>query len=95
MEIDQPPSRRIGTGQESNGYTPTIARALNENNLPPQYFFLALQESGFNERAIGPITRFGYAKGMWQFIAMTADTYNLKVGPLYAKPVYDRDGRSF
>ncbi|HLZ20340.1 MAG TPA: transglycosylase SLT domain-containing protein [Smithellaceae bacterium] len=74
---------------QTNGYTPTIVKALNENNLPPQYFFLALQESGFNERAIGPMTRFGYAKGMWQFIAMTADTYNLKVGPLYAKPVYD------
>jgi len=72
-----------------NGYTPTIVKALNDNNLPPQYFFLALQESGFNERAIGPMTRFGYAKGMWQFIAMTADTYNLKVGPLYARPVYD------
>jgi len=73
----------------TNGYTPTIVKALNENNLPPQYFFLALQESGFNERAIGPMTRFGYAKGMWQFIAMTADTYGLKVGPAYAKPVYD------
>jgi pSer/pThr/pTyr-binding forkhead associated (FHA) protein/soluble lytic murein transglycosylase-like protein len=74
---------------QSRGYTPIIVKALNENNLPPQYFFLALQESGFNERAVGPLTRFGYAKGMWQFIAMTADTYGLKVGPLYAKPVYD------
>ncbi len=74
---------------KTNGYAPTIVNALNENNLPPQYFFLALQESGFNERAVGPMTRFGYAKGMWQFISMTADTYGLKVGPLYSKPVYD------
>jgi membrane-bound lytic murein transglycosylase D len=72
-----------------HGYAPVIVKALNENYLPPQYFFLALQESGFNNHAVGPLTRFGYAKGIWQFIPMTADMHNLKVGPLFAKPVYD------
>lgn len=85
-------TNRLKEGLErakTRGYTPVIAKAMNDNNLPPQFFFLALQESGFNERAVGPSTRFGYAKGMWQFIPMTADAYNLLVGPLFAQPVYD------
>jgi len=74
---------------QQKGYTPLILRILNDNNLPPQYFFLALQESNFNEQAIGPLTRYGHAKGMWQFITHTADRYGLRVGPLYDQGVYD------
>jgi hypothetical protein len=74
---------------QQKGYTPLILRILNDNNLPPQYFFLALQESNFNEQAIGPLTRYGHAKGMWQFISQTADRYGLRVGPLYDQGVYD------
>ena len=70
-------------------YPQLIARVLNDNNLPPQYFFLALQESNFDDRAIGPLTRYGHAKGMWQFISPTASRYGLKIGPLYDKGVYD------
>lgn len=71
------------------GYTPIILRVLKDNNLPTQYFFLALQESGFNEQAVGPPTRYGHAKGIWQFITQTADRYGLRVGPLYDQGVYD------
>lgn len=71
------------------GYMPLITGLLKESNLPPQYLFLALQESNFDERAIGPPTRYGHAKGMWQFISLTADQYGLRVGPRFDKPVYD------
>ena len=75
---------------EEKGYTTLITEMLKENNLPQQYFFLAMQESNFDERAVGPPTRFGHAKGMWQFISLTANDYGLRIGPKFDKPVYDR-----
>ncbi len=65
-----------------NGYIPKIIDALNEEDLPPQFLYLAVQESNLNHRAVGPPTRFGIAKGMWQFIPSTAEKYGLRVGPL-------------
>lgn len=79
---------------QRKGYASLITRVLNDNNLPPQYLYLALQESGFDERAIGKETRFGYAKGMWQFISLTGNRYGLQIGPLHSQRVYDpRDER--
>ncbi len=69
-----------------NGYTPVIARELLAQNLPPQFFYLALQESDFDATISGPITRKGYAKGMWQFIPETAVKYGLHIGPLVDLP---------
>jgi hypothetical protein len=63
------------------GYTERIVREFRAMELPPQYFYLALQESAFNERAIGDPTNWGRAKGMWQFIADTGQTYGLRLGP--------------
>lgn len=74
---------------EENGYTFTVANTLIGRNLPPQFFFLALKESGFDPRAVGPKTRLGYAKGIWQFMAPTAEEYGLKPGPLKLDGVYD------
>jgi membrane-bound lytic murein transglycosylase D len=74
---------------QQKGYTPIITKILQDNNLPPQYFFLALQESNFDEKAVGPETRYGCAKGMWQFISQTADRYGLHIGPLFDQRVYD------
>lgn len=74
---------------EEKGYTPLIIQLLKDNNLPYQYFFLAMQESNFDDRAVGPPTRYGNAKGMWQFISLTANDYGLRIGPMYDKPVYD------
>jgi hypothetical protein len=65
-----------------NGYTAKIAESLLAHDLPPQFFYLALQESGFNINACGPETRWGIAKGMWQFIPSTAVFYGLRTGPL-------------
>lgn len=77
-----------------NDYTPVIYKAMVENNIPPQFMYLALQESNFNRRAVGPKTRFGIAKGIWQFIPGTARDYGLRTGPLVELPEYDpRDER--
>jgi membrane-bound lytic murein transglycosylase D len=64
------------------GFTRTIAEEFTAQNLPPQFFYLAMQESDFNPFASGEPTYAGIAKGMWQFIPETAARYGLRVGPL-------------
>ena len=71
------------------GYPPKIAEAFIAQNLPPQYFYLAMQESDFDPHNIGPPTNWGSAKGMWQFIPDTALRFGLKPGPLFRQPVVD------
>jgi hypothetical protein len=71
---------------QRNGYNQIISRELAARGLPPQYFYLALQESNFNTSAVGPQTRMGFAKGMWQFIPLTATKYHLHLGPLVDQP---------
>ena len=75
---------RIGEGERAR----TVAQALQRRGLPPQFIYLAVQESNFRTDAIGPTTRYGIAKGMWQFIPATAERYGLRVGP-------DKDQRRF
>jgi pSer/pThr/pTyr-binding forkhead associated (FHA) protein/soluble lytic murein transglycosylase-like protein len=60
----------------------TIRYWLAENDLPNEFLFIALQESDFDKNRVGPKTRFGIAKGMWQFIPPTAMQYRLEVGSL-------------
>ena len=72
-----------------NGYAPTIQRALTDQGLPPQFLYLALQESNFQPEIVGPPTRYGRAKGMWQFIPETARRYGLQPGPLQSLGEYD------
>lgn len=79
----------------SAGYTGTISNAMFTNNLAPHFFYLALQESGFDHKAIGPKTRLGYAKGMWQFIPLTAKEFGLRPGPLLHEPRFDPDDDRF
>ncbi|WP_339137050.1 MAG: FHA domain-containing protein [Candidatus Electrothrix sp. GW3-4] len=74
---------------EANNYPAIIARALRHYYLPPQFFYLALQESNFNVNAVGPATRWGIAKGMWQFIPETGARYGLRIGPLKEKREVD------
>lgn len=71
----------IRTAQQ-NGYAQTISREMLAQGLPPQFFYLALQESNFDPYISGPMTRKGIAKGMWQFVPETAIKYGLRVGPL-------------
>jgi len=63
-------------------YIPKIVETMSAHDLPPQFFYLALQESNFNIDICGPETKYGIAKGMWQFIPGTATKYGLRVGPL-------------
>jgi membrane-bound lytic murein transglycosylase D len=67
---------------KQKGLTEKIPKALLERGLPVQFFYLAMQESDFDAYRSGPLTRKGYAKGMWQFIPETAVKYGLHLGPL-------------
>ena len=79
---------------EEHGYGKRIADIMLEHGMPPEFFYLALQESSLKVEAVGPRTRFGYAKGMWQIIPGTAQENGLKVGPLVGQPRPDpRDER--
>jgi membrane-bound lytic murein transglycosylase D len=80
---------------QANGYTRTIAAAFMARQLPPQYFYLALQESSFIPTNVGPPTRFGFAKGMWQFIPETGQRYGLKYGPYYRDSRVDPQDERF
>ena len=71
------------------GYASIIVKDFYANHLPPQFYYLALQESKFEYNAVGPHTRFGYAKGIWQFIYQTAGKYGLQTGPMYLLNSYD------
>ena len=68
------------------GYTGIIARDFLSQGLPPQFFYLGMEESDFQELISGPPTHAGIAKGMWQFIPSTAEQYHLKLGPLVDLP---------
>jgi membrane-bound lytic murein transglycosylase D len=69
---------------QQNGYIKKIVEEFGQQDLPPQFFYLAMVESHFDETASGPPTRFGIAKGMWQFVPETAKQYGLTVGPFAA-----------
>lgn len=76
------------------GYPALIESLLVANSLPPDLVWLAFQETRFRPEAIGPSTRFGFAKGMWQLLPATARQYGLRVGPLVGQPIFDpRDQR--
>jgi membrane-bound lytic murein transglycosylase D len=55
--------------QRAGRYKAMIQRVLAEEGVPQDLIYLAVAESGFNPRAIGPRTRSGgRAGGMWQFM---------------------------
>jgi hypothetical protein len=62
---------------------------LLEHNLPREFVYVALQESKFDTKAIGPSTRFGVPKGLWQLIPPTAEAYGLRLGPLQGERKFD------
>lgn len=79
---------------KENGWDSVVGDTMLKYHLPPQFFFLGLQESSYDPKTIGPKTRFGIAKGIWQFIPATALRYKLQVGPLVELPRFDpRDER--
>lgn len=79
---------------EENFYAPVIIDALEKEGLPLYFMYLPLQESNYDAHAIGPETRFGIAKGAWQFLPTTAQEYGLSPGSLVDARVFDeRDER--
>ncbi len=79
---------------EKEGYPQEIAKVMLTKHLPPQFMYLGLQESDLDVTKVGPKTRFGIAKGMWQFIPSTALEYGLRTGPLVYMDRHDpRDER--
>jgi hypothetical protein len=79
---------------QENSYGPSIAEVMLGNDLPPEFFYLALQESDLKLEAVGRETRYGIAKGMWQFMPATARAYGLQTGPLVGVAQFDpRDDR--
>jgi membrane-bound lytic murein transglycosylase D len=74
---------------------PMIARAMAERHIPPQFFYVALQESDFRPQAVGPATRFGIAKGIWQLMPETAIQYGLRTGPLLDVAKFDPADQRF
>jgi membrane-bound lytic murein transglycosylase D len=62
--------------QRAGRYRAMIQRVMAEEGVPQDLIYLAVAESGFNPRAIGPATRAGgRAGGMWQF--MPTGSYGL------------------
>lgn len=66
-----------------------VHRALDKEGLPRELFLLPLHESGFETAAVGPPTRVGIPKGMWQFTPALAMEYGLTLGPLRNTEAYD------
>jgi len=80
---------------QQQNLAPLILEALARHQMPPQFFYVALQESDFRQQAVGPETRFGIAKGLWQLMPETAVHYGLQMGPLLDAPQFDPADQRF
>ena len=78
-----------------NNYLPIMIDAMEHENLPSQFLYLSLQESNFNPRAVGPETRFGIAKGAWQFLPSTGEEFGLRPGELFETREFDAGDERF
>lgn len=61
--------------KRSNRYFPIIEPILKKNNIPEDFKYLALIESGFQPRVVSPAG----AAGIWQFLRSTGKEYGLEV----------------
>lgn len=61
--------------ERMDAFAPLIQSKLEERGMPEELVYLAMIESGFNPKAQSPAK----AKGLWQFIAATAERYGLTV----------------
>jgi membrane-bound lytic murein transglycosylase D len=59
----------------SKSYENLVIPLLRQEGLPPELFFMAMIESGFNNRAYSPAS----ATGTWQFMKATARHYGLRI----------------
>lgn len=68
---------------------------MQATGMSPRLFYLCLVERNFDAKACGPPTRFGVARGMWQFIATTARNYGLRNCPLLDLQQFDPDDERY
>ncbi len=73
----------------ATGLGPLVTDILRRHHLPRELFYIALQESNLDPRAIGPSGNFGVPKGLWQLIPSTAEAYGLRLGPLQGDRTFD------
>jgi len=59
----------------SGKYLPLMQKELKDAGLPEDLAYLAMIESGYNQRAYSK----AHASGLWQFIPGTGSLYNLKI----------------
>jgi membrane-bound lytic murein transglycosylase D len=93
--------------QRGGRYKAMIQRVMAEEGVPQDLIYLAVAESGFNPRAVGPRTRSGgRAGGMWQFMpsgnyGLTRNAYvderfdpekSTRASARYMKFIYDQTG---
>jgi predicted Ser/Thr protein kinase len=81
-------TNRVTAARQSNLIF-RIVKTLQAKGLPKELALIALQESDFETKAIGPPGRAGVPKGLWQLTEGTAGRYGLRLGPLSGQPVYD------
>ncbi len=60
---------------QGNQYREVVENVLEQNQLPPELYYLAMIESGYSTRA----TSLAKAAGVWQFIPATGRRYGLEV----------------
>lgn len=80
---------RLVRAAREGGFIRRIDSVLTAENMPSDLLWVAFQESRFRTNAVGPATRFGIAKGMWQLLPMTARQYGLRIGPLSGEERFD------
>lgn len=61
--------------QRSGRYGPIMGKILEDHGLPRDFIFLAMVESGFNNKA----KSWARAVGPWQFMPFTGKKYGLKI----------------
>jgi membrane-bound lytic murein transglycosylase D len=69
--------------------TRVFSLLLGRRGSSGSVFYLAVKKSNLDHQAVGPPTRFGIAKGMWQFIPSTVKKYGLRIGPPKDEAVLD------
>jgi hypothetical protein len=61
--------------KRANRFFPIIEPILKKNNIPDDFKYLAVIESGLDTRALSPAR----AAGLWQFMEQTARQYGLEI----------------
>ena len=87
--VASPRLRRAMARAQERNLIRRISSALDERGLPRELLFMVLQESDFASSAVGPATRRGISKGLWQLAPDAARRYGLRLGPRVTTREFD------